>query len=339
MLWNVESDDPGMITRIEMIDKDGNNAVNEHGHGHWDNMNWYNISFTTFTVQGLGLSLTSVIDPGGGVGDARMQCFAGRAGETITLRGTLTVNSGELPQIRLYKYDGTFIDNEVLAEGDNVVSFTLTEDSAYYLDLSKTDNAHAVNFSFTSVSFETENFINHFQNGEDVLYDMVNNGYDTHTQIASGTPNVAIVKSTAVGEARSAGMMTLQGTGGVYGYTNRRVRIDLWLTLNAGDAPKIELRDSATFLVTQSNTITLAAGRNTFILTPTINTGAATKIIVFNEDGETTNFSIDFAEAVVDAYEPELLSDLTDEYFQYNGNTLNWLLPTGQFYLRMDTIR
>src|SRR4030042_5648145 len=56
MLWNVEADDPGEITRIELIDKDGNNAVNTHGLEEWGYEVWCNISFG---ITSMGLEIIS----------------------------------------------------------------------------------------------------------------------------------------------------------------------------------------------------------------------------------------------------------------------------------------
>jgi len=116
------------------------------------------------------------------------------------------------------------------------------------------------------------------------------------------------------------------------------MRFDCYLTLTSGTAPKIELRDAANWRsAARSNTVQLVAGRNTFVLESNLNSGANIKPIIYNGDGESSNFTMIFAAAYVDAFEPKIYDKITDEYFQYNGNTLAWLLPTGEYYLKFFT--
>jgi hypothetical protein len=107
MLWNVESDDPGVITHIEMIDRDGDKAINVHGMGEWPHdasigaEKWYNSApaFGTLTVQQLDI-LSAIIVPVGGA-TARTQFIYCRTGDVLTLTGNLTINSGPNPTFEL----------------------------------------------------------------------------------------------------------------------------------------------------------------------------------------------------------------------------------------------
>lgn len=196
MQWNVESDDPGLITQIEILDSEGENVKNVYGLAHWNYAEWFNITMGTFTFS--GVNITSAIGAGGAARVAQTNLFMGYSGDTIVIKGTLTINSGSAPQIRLYDYLGNFIDSETLVSGYNEVTFTFTSDTAYYLDICNVNMADSLNFSFTSASVETTNFLNHFWDGSNIIYDFTNTSYDTFSQTASGTLNFTVEKTTAV---------------------------------------------------------------------------------------------------------------------------------------------
>lgn len=345
MLWNVESDDPGVITHIEMIDRDGNKAVNVHGMGEWPHdasigaEKWYNYlgSFGTLTIQQLDI-LSAIIVPVGGA-TARTQYMYLRAGDVITLTGNLTINSGPDPifELRDLAYVVVTGGGTGIA-GVSSYSWTITNDNYYQIVFTGGNPASGGNYSFTGVTIETTNFINHFWDGEGAMSDVVNDNYDTFTQASNNTPTFVATKTTAGGEARCAGVISVTGSGSFPAVLGKRMRFDCYLTLTSGTAPKIELRDAANWgSAARSNTIQLVAGRNAFVLESNLNTGANIKPIIYNGDGESSNFTMIFAAAYVDAFEPKIYDEITDEYFQYNGNTLAWLLPTGEYYLKFFT--
>ena len=339
MQWNVESDNPGLITSVRLIDRDGNYAINTHAFAEWKAPVWYNYlaswgTFTLGTTPQTMNDINSAIGAAGGGHDGSTQWMYCMAGETITIKGTLTLNSGVTPQFVLYDIAGTPIDSEIIASGYGSYTFTITTNN-YYRIFIRNQGVNATNFSFKGVTFERSEFINHFCSGINSIYDFTNDGYDSFAQPGSGTPNIsAAVKTTAAGEARLQGVME---SGGYFvSATTQRFKVDCYLTLTSGTAPKIELRDAATGLSTKSNTVTLSAGRNVFILTPT---SVANVIpVIFNADTEVSNFAVDFAMGIVDTFEPMLYTALTDDYFQYKGNTLLWLLPESEYYLKMETL-
>lgn len=107
---------------------------------------WTNISYNTF-VSAL-TEITSGINTGGFTG-ATTDTFSIRKGEVIHLITNLTLNSGQVPKIKLYS-DGLEISAEyALASGINDISITATGDSEEaYITLY---NTGASNFSLTDV--------------------------------------------------------------------------------------------------------------------------------------------------------------------------------------------
>lgn len=179
----------------------------------------------------------------------------------------------------------------------------------------------------------------YFYTGASYLYDMVNDSYTTF--VRGGVPPdhdiTSCTKTVAAGEDKAYGIDSQQ----LHAYSTNIYRYDWDLTLNAGTAPKVALRDSATSLVTKSNIVTLVNGRNVFYLIPNEETGIHLNLVIYNSDTETTDFALDFGdntETGVISYHPRIITDGTDDYFQYNGTTLSTLLTAGQYYLKFTSL-
>lgn len=89
---------------------------------------WHNTAYETFVSS--GLDLTSVINSGGGGGLANIvEMYEAIAGETITIVGNITLNSGTLPVIRIYEDGGASSYDYALAAGANTINHTVIDDS------------------------------------------------------------------------------------------------------------------------------------------------------------------------------------------------------------------
>lgn len=113
------------------------------------------------------------------------------------------------------------------------------------------------------------------------------------------------------------------------------------LTLNSGVAPEVYIVDNAG--VTISNVVRVGTGIPwmgytdlfTYVLRVTA-TDANARIRFRNNATEVTDHAITFY--INETSAPSLYSDLTDEYFQYKGDTLSTLLSAGFYYLKFTTV-
>lgn len=183
MLWNVESDDPGNINRIEILDKDGDNLANSHALQEWPMVSgvagaaWYNGTFDTFTV--VGRNITSAIEVAVGGATGRSQFFALKSGDTFKMTGNLVINSGSIVTFELRDVLNNIILGYNGVAGVYEYEWDVTYDQFYQVVITGGGPATAINFSFTGVSFETPDFINHFWDGKNFALDYINDGFDT----------------------------------------------------------------------------------------------------------------------------------------------------------------
>ena len=126
--------------------------------------------------------------------------------------------------------------------------------------------------------------------------------------------------------------------GVAYAYTdsftvvkNKVIWINYALTLT-GDAPKLVIVDNAGTDISPIHTMT--AGAHSAKLTVSA-TGTA-RIRIRSLDTEECDIAISLA--WWDTAYPGLNTELTDEFFIYDGHTLGRLLPSGLYYLKMTTI-
>jgi len=160
----------------------------------------------------------------------------------------------------------------------------------------------------------------------------VNNvaGYDTFTSVNKDITSA--IKTTAAGRASSWNQVVLLSVeaGIVIGEV---IIVKAVLTLNSGTAPKMRLERTDTG-ASISNEVQLVAGTNYIYLTCTSTIASGWAITFFNGDTELCNWSS------VNTYGnktimPKLFTSLTDDYFQYKGNTLGQLLPRGTYYMKL----
>ena len=210
----------------------------------------------------------------------------------------------------------------------------------------ETDNPGEItDFDLVEAGTGTITDINsYFYSGACYISDAVNVSYTTFVR-GGMPPNHVITSCTKTVAAGEDSAIFINSWGGgayqLHEYTTNVYRFDWDLTLNAGTAPKVEMRDDATGLVLKSNTVTLVNGRNIFYLIPAGNTGDHISVFIYNSDGETTDFALDFGdntESGCVSNHPRLYTALSDDYFQYKGATLGILLTPGIYYLKFTTL-
>jgi|WetSurMetagenome_2_1015567.scaffolds.fasta_scaffold00157_45 uncharacterized protein (TIGR02145 family) len=107
----------------------GDNILNLTSDGPVDLLTgWTNIDFDTFST--LGKNILSAIETESSVGHADTNSMALMDGDVLNLEIDLTLVSGDLPRVSLYK-DGTLQATTVLDEGLNSLSYNITEDNDY----------------------------------------------------------------------------------------------------------------------------------------------------------------------------------------------------------------
>jgi len=329
LLWNVQSDAPGEIERIELIDKSNDNANLSSSIANTAN------GYETLTTSGTTISsainsaaqATALLNPVFTVGNL----------EIITLRFTLTLTSGQLPYF--YIYYGGGVSSPYFAQavaGYNEIN--LQSDRASSTAQILMFNNSASNFATTEILVNRNiitSYFNHtaayIQNGGGAGW--VNNAtaYDTFTSVNRDITSA--IKTTAAGVASCWNVISVGSVPDVI-TASETIRIKVVLTLNSGTAPKCVLQRTDTS-ANISNIVTLSAGTSIIYLTATSTiTGFA--IAFYNGNGETSNWS-----AVLTLGEKSVIPKLyalTDDYFQYKGETLGLLLPIGAYYLRITTV-
>ena len=143
--WKDGTDGAATVSKIEMIDKDGDT--------YYRNLfdNWVNATFDTFVSS--GLNIISAINSDGGNDNAGIYIGAvphihSPAGTVVTFKGFLTLNSGGAPSVDVY-YNGIVVDTVALTAGLNTITYT----SAGALEIFFSIRAAGgnCNFSFTEV--------------------------------------------------------------------------------------------------------------------------------------------------------------------------------------------
>ena len=111
--WNVEDDDPGEITSIELVPIGGNNEL-ATGLSNYPTYGAYE----TFTTS--GSAITSAINSAGVAAAKTTPGFSILAGDIIKVSFTLTRTSGELPYFTVYSV-GLAGPTVQAREGENVM--------------------------------------------------------------------------------------------------------------------------------------------------------------------------------------------------------------------------
>jgi len=332
MEWNVEADDPGEITWIDLKNKDGNNISSSFNRYNI----WSNNSCPTFNVN--NLEVNQVIQSNVAHYIYLHITFWGRVGDIITLSGNFSLAAGSAPSIRCNIAGGALVTQYTAQAGQNDYTWTLAADNYYQIAMGY---VAASNYSFTNVSLSLPYSNELFYSNRFKLTDGQNVSYDTFSQSYGDVYIDDLRKTVGAGEETAYLTMTyaptIAGEILIPGYLINKLRIYYDLTLNSGTAPKIELRDAATGLVTSSNTVTLVAGEHVAYLTPIINTGVDLRVYIFNSDTELVNCNLKIIDSGYISVHPSLYTALTNDYFQYKGGTLGTLLTAGFYYLKFTT--
>jgi len=326
--WNVQSDAPGEIATVELIDPSiANNQLSSsivnQGTG-----------YETLTTS--GTSIISAINSSGAANALLEPAFTIGIDELVTVRFTLTYTSGQLPYFFIFYGSGNSVDYSQAVVGYNEITIKSDQNSTNAKILMY--NQNAANFATDSI-LVNKNIITTFfnttpyyiQNGGGAGWQNNATGYDTFT--ASNKNITSAIKTTAAGVASCWNVVSL-GSVPTTITSGEVIRIKAVLTLT-GTAPKCALQRTDTS-ANISNVVTLVAGTNYIYLTATSTiTGFA--IAFYNANGETCNWSAILTEGAKSVM-PKLYTALTDDYFQYKGNTLGLLLPRGLWYLKITTL-
>lgn len=327
LLWNVQSDNPGEIEKIELVGTSGDNA--ELANGTYVHAA---AAYETFIVS--GTAITSAINSVTQATAIMQSNFPISIGEYVTIRFTLILNSGQLPGFYLYLLGFSSSQWFQAKVGYNEVTFKSDFDSPICKILIY--NASAANWSTDAISIKKNDITTFFnttaayiQNGGGAGFNSAT--YDTFVSVNKNITSA--IKTTAAGVATCWNVYAVNSAPNTIN-AGDSIRIRANLTLNSGTAPKCVLQRIDTG-VNISNIVTLTAGVNYFFLTATSTiTGFA--IAFYNGNGETCNWSCDLTlgeKSVI----PKLYTALTDDYFQYKGTTLGTLLPCGTWYLKITT--
>lgn len=219
---------------------------------------------------------------------------------------------------------------------NNAHSVTLTT-GTYYIPVRCTydttngsilllDTVGAITFSATILMYR-EVMDLYFGTLETNIESYTNSAYDTFT---SGNRAIleSVIKTTAPGVAYAEinGFAAIDATEGDY------FRMVCSLILNSGTAPKVVLVDSTG--ADASNVVTLKSGINYVVVKSTV-TDAACELRIRNGDTELTNFRFIATRGIYKLNNHPI--EISDDHFQYNGDTLNRLLDSGDYFLRLET--
>lgn len=159
------------------------------------------------------------------------------------------------------------------------------------------------------------------------------NDYDTFT-LEVDTKNIdSAVKTLAAGDAIAYSNVISIANGDI-------ILVSYNLTL-AGDAPEMVIVNSTGTDI--SNVETLVNGPNHLMYLIATATDANARMRIRNPAGDTTSYEFAFrADTAPFGDFPKRLMiqlyNLTNDYFQYKGDTLNTLLPYGVYYLKFTTV-
>lgn len=147
-----------------------NGTSYDYGYTIGEFTSWTNLSYEAFISSGLNIS--SCINTGGGAALVYItQHYHAALGETITIIGTIVLNSGALPVLRISEDAGTITTNYALAAGANTINHVITDAGVCEIDL-YANAAADCNFSMTGVTvtsdilrifFDTSNLANPIQ--------------------------------------------------------------------------------------------------------------------------------------------------------------------------------
>lgn len=334
LLWNVQSDAPGEIDKIELIGSSGENLDLASSIGN------YNASvYDTLTTS--GTAITSAINLAGNAYAVINPVFSANIGEVITIRFTATLTSGVLPYFFLD--NGTALSTAYQHANIGYNELRLIAESTSANTRVVMYSSAAANFATTAISIKKNDITSLFNTSPAYIQSgappagaamWLNNAtaYDTFT--ANNKVITSAIKTTAAGVASCWNVFVI-GSVSTTITSGESIRIRADLGLNSGTAPKVVLQRTDTG-VNISNVVTLSAGVNIFFLTATSTiTGFA--ICIYNSDTELTNFDCELSYGEKSVI-PRLYTALTDDYFQYKGNTLGLLLPLGTYYLKITTL-
>ena len=153
MQWNVQNDNPGIITSVNLISSTGDNMSSPVRSTYWLNVNYETFNFS-------GLDIINAINIGGGNGvTSCTPTFHLSIGDTVEVTGDFVLNSGTAPTLRIS--DGVHDYSHTLSSSTNKYESTVTDTGDYYINI---ETAVASNFSFINVKIVTDSFTNYLQN-------------------------------------------------------------------------------------------------------------------------------------------------------------------------------
>lgn len=327
--WNSETDNPGEIDNIKLMNTDGVNVFDQ-------TLALTNGTYDTYTVSASGTGVT-VVDAGPGIQYGRLSGnFDADKRKLYVLTVTLAYTSGDYPIVEL-RNATTHVRNsnsyQELRVGINKIYFTtLYSESTYYAVFT----SGATSYILSNASIR-ESFMEYFSPEFDmIVYDAfsgVDTAYDTHTE-ETDYRRLTLAKTTA---AVRCGYIfhdiQIEADGIAIG---DKVYIETYLTLNSGTAPRMALVEQGGGRAVLSNTVQLTAGRNIIVLTATA-ANANGEVEMWNQIGELANFIVIF-NCMYRSVMPSIYTPVTDDYFQYKGETLAFLLPEGEYYLQIETL-
>lgn len=322
LLWNVENDDPGAITGIELMGESiqGSSILNG----------------VAKAYETLSTADTIVVSAINTAGDAEFfinPYFTINVGSVIVVRFTLALTSGQLPTVTLDAGGAS----QVAVNGYNEIYLVSTGSStAARIKFSNTSNTE---FNTSDAITVRNEITSYFNTTDDYVQDgggagWINNAtaYDTFTSVNKNITSA--IKTTAAGVASCWNVVALKSVPREI-TIGETLRVLIVLTLNSGTAPKCALQRTDTS-VNISNVVTLVNGINYVDLKATATiTGFA--ITIYNENTELSNWSANISRGAKTVL-PTLFTSITDKYFQYKGNTLGKLLPFGAYYLKITTL-
>lgn len=183
---------------------------------------------------------------------------------------------------------------------------------------------------------------NEFNITNKYAYHWANSGYNEFEANFPGSAEPAeiktCVKNQSSGEQCTILVVAEDGSLNVpiYDRSEDVVRLDITFTLLSGDLPKIELRDYFAAETAYSNTVTLKEGRNVIYLIPAGNTETELSVVIYNSDGELSNFRLTHNNYFgFGSFHPRLYGS---GYFMLKDHYLANLLSPGEYYLKMTSL-
>lgn len=328
--WNVQNDNPGEITDIQLMNTDNQSDKNY-------TISPSNGTYNTYTVTGSSIAVIKTTSNGSLLYGRLAADFLVTVGKLYVAQVTLAYTSGEYPFLTMgYTANPQRGNYYQLKNGVNTVYLIPQDGGPTYSGSFHVYNLNAANFTLTVNSLK-ESLLPLFSKGLDFTYQY---GSFPGFTYDDGDYDVATISA-------NERKLTLQKTtaAGMFGYMFRefnpnpitigdKIYISTFLTLTSGTAPRMAIFKHAAGQVILSNVVQLVAGQNNIVLIATVSE-ANTRVVMYNQTGETASFAITFWYMARTSL-PSLIT-LTDSYFQYNGETLSELLPTGNYYLKITT--